>query len=436
MCRICLCQVSLHGPDAKCVRSCATRYHADGRVSCLHVLTRCQMRTVVYCTSRLFGRLSFGSRSPKSICHRMKALGDVENKDEVLQWVETCRKWKDALRNNTSQDNLVRISKILTGDAKKKNKAVLAEDVITAIGNLKRTPSALPSESSAVSSSDILHAPPAKMPKKSAAPSPATPQPMRGRSRSRSARRCAETTTNEEALTPARTPRAAEALAMSARKSEAASPANLLMSSPIVSTTSISSSRGDVNSNLLVEAAGARPRIRDLVKALKEIQSDKNHAVWPQSTGAQKNLYQKLHRARTEYNQALHGEIDNPFATDDLRLLFYFVGSGSDGPHDRALGKNTLGSHGRGSASPHRVSAKSGESTLFGRAHLELVSAVCVHGFSGEEHEAHKVTVTPTVFTQPRARPSDSQPSKLIGLPHKYCVDHTIIDGGLGQYII
>ena len=87
-------------------------------------------------------------------------------------------------------------------------------------------------------SSDITDAPPSKIPKQAEAPSPTAPKPTKQSSRSRSARRVTDSAMNEGAPTLARTPRAAEALAMLTRKSEAASPANLPMSFSIDAVTS------------------------------------------------------------------------------------------------------------------------------------------------------------------------------------------------------
>ena len=148
---------------------------------------------------------------------------------------------------------------------------------------------------------------------------------------------------NENAHTPARSPYAAEALAMSTRKSAAAAPVSLpTLPSAEVVTTSLSSS-AHASSDLLLDATNARSHVQALAKALKELQGDGRHPVWPKRRGAESGLYYKLLRVRTEYNRAMVGEIDNSFETDELRLLFYFLGSGGGGPQDLALGENTLG---------------------------------------------------------------------------------------------
>ena len=131
----------------------------------------------------------------------MKTLDDVETQHELLQWMTTCRKWKDALRKRTSNDNLGRLARILGNGTDKKSKAVFAEEIIRSIENL-----------------NTAGEPPAKLHKTVDAPSPATPKPTRQTSRSRSARRGGGNVMDADASTPARSPQAAEALAMSTRK--------------------------------------------------------------------------------------------------------------------------------------------------------------------------------------------------------------------------
>ena len=288
-----------------------------------------------------------GSSLYAIIADNMEGLDGVVTKDEVLRWSQTCRKWKYLLQNNMSREQLLNLCTILTGTKKIKTKASLATEAISAIEQLRKTTSAFLVQSAAASSSHPTDDPPAKVAKlvekAVGVPSLTTPQPSRTRSRSRSARRGATSSINEEAPTPARSPYAAEALAMSTRKSEASAPVSLpTLPTTEVVTTSVSSS-ADASSDLLLVATNARSRVLALVKALKELQGDGSHPVWPKQRGAENGLYHKLLRVRTEYKQAMAGEIDNPFNIDDLRLLVYFLGSGSGGPQDLALGQNTLG---------------------------------------------------------------------------------------------
>ena len=142
----------MYRPDAECSRSFAVHY-GDG-----HVLA------------------SWSSRSLVSIIDRMTDLDGVETKDELLQWRLTYRKWKDAVRNNTSLSTLRRLTTMLTGGTSHKLKAVLAEDLIKEIEHLTKTHGPLQSTSSVASSSGIIEAPPLKIPKKAEVPSPSTPK--------------------------------------------------------------------------------------------------------------------------------------------------------------------------------------------------------------------------------------------------------------------
>ena len=119
------------------------------------------------------------------------------------------------MRRKTPLCTLLRLTTMLTSGTKSKPKAVLAEDIIRGMERLEKTPSASSSDAKA-SSSNVTDAPPAKMPKTVQASSPATPQPTRHTSRSRSARRGGGgSMMDENAATPVRSPHAATALAIS-----------------------------------------------------------------------------------------------------------------------------------------------------------------------------------------------------------------------------
>ena len=90
----------------------------------------------------------------------------------------------------------------------------------------------------------------------------------------------------------------------------------------------------------LLGAAGVRPHVKKLAVDLQELRADSGHAVWP-TNKANKGLYLRLYRVRTDYKKALAGDIPNPFSIDDLRLLGRIVGGG--GPSDQALGDGALG---------------------------------------------------------------------------------------------
>ena len=100
----------------------------------------------------------------------------------------------------------------------------------------------------------------------------------------------------------------------------------------------------DVGLFLLSEAAGARPHIQSLAKALKKLQRDGSRAVCPKRSGEQNGLFYNLRDVRRQYKEALQGAKDNPFTIDDLRILTHFAGSCSSGPQDQALSEKTLGS--------------------------------------------------------------------------------------------
>ena len=106
-----------------------------------------------------------------------------------------------------------------------------------------------------------------------------------------------------KASTPARSPHAAEALAMSSRKadvveSQLTSP-DLTRSFPRHPTPSAN----DVKPIVLEEIAGARAHVKALAAALKELQRDAVHAVWPKKSGAQSGLYYKLRAIRRQYQE-------------------------------------------------------------------------------------------------------------------------------------
>ena len=167
-----------------------------------------------------------------------------------------------------------------------KPKAVLAEDVIRAIDKLK-----------------AAGEPPAKMHKTVEAPSPATPKPTGQTSRSRSARRGGRNMMDANASTPARSPHAAEALAMSTRKSDAAECKVTFPDLQEPSSRHSMLSAGDVEPFVLTEVAGARAHIKALAEALKEIQGNAPRAVWPKKTGVQSGLYYKLRAVRRQYKE-------------------------------------------------------------------------------------------------------------------------------------
>ncbi|CAK0796442.1 unnamed protein product, partial [Prorocentrum cordatum] len=135
--------------------------------------------------------------------------------------------------------------------------------------------------------------------------------------------------------------RAAEALAMSTRKSEFGSPPGPQATPP---------AHRDVPSacdiwmtdhlSALLGAKGVRPNIKALVLELQELQGSSPSAVWPIQR-SNKGLYLRLYRLRTDYKKALAGEIQNPSTIEDLRLLSRIVGGG--GPRDQALGDGALG---------------------------------------------------------------------------------------------
>ena len=128
---------------------------------------------------------------------------------------------------------------------------------------------------------------------------------------------------------------------MSTRKSELDSPLTVEPTPPArrddVCAHDAGSSDGIVT---LLEADGARPHIKQLFKDLQQLQAAAVHAVWP-AKSKQSGLYQRWWRFRREYQQAVRGEIRNPFTMDDVRLMKCMKGSG--GPRDTALGENALG---------------------------------------------------------------------------------------------
>ena len=128
---------------------------------------------------------------------------------------------------------------------------------------------------------------------------------------------------------------------MSTRKSE--------MDSPLDTEATPSAHRDEpsacdmgnqLHSSTLSEAKGVRPQIKKLFMDLQQLQGRESHAVWPTKRN-NRALHYRWYRVRSEYKQAVCGEIDNPFTIDDLRLLTCLVGSG--GPQDQALGENALG---------------------------------------------------------------------------------------------
>ena len=124
---------------------------------------------------------------------------------------------------------------------------------------------------------------------------PTTPSVVNRRSRSRSARRnalsqCPESSAHctpqrasqmqvEEVRSTPRSLRAAEALALSTRKSEPASPW-LTETSPLRAPSALHT-RLSKCPDKLVEAEGVRPHIKQLFIDLRQLQGSKSHAVWP-----------------------------------------------------------------------------------------------------------------------------------------------------------
>ena len=128
---------------------------------------------------------------------------------------------------------------------------------------------------------------------------------------------------------------------MSTRKSELGSPLDTEATPPAHRDEPSACDMGNqLHSSTLSEAKGVRPQIKKLFMDLQQLQGRESHAVWPNKK-RNNQFYQKWYRVRSEYQQAVRGEIDNPFTIDDLRLLTCLVGSG--GPQDQALGENALG---------------------------------------------------------------------------------------------
>ena len=217
----------------------------------------------------------------------MSAVDGVETVDELLQWTTTHRQWKDALRKKTSQGNLFRLARLVGSSTKEKLKAALAEGIIRAIEHLQRG-----------------HEPSAKMRKTVEVPNPATPEPTRQTSRSRTPRRNGGNMAGEQVATPARSPHAAEALAMSTRKTTNAAETQVTspdLKRPFSRHSTLSAD--DVEPLVLAEVAGARAHIKELAEALKELQGNALCAVWPKKTGVQSGLYYKLRAARRQYKE-------------------------------------------------------------------------------------------------------------------------------------
>ena len=103
---------------------------------------------------------------------------------------------------------------------------------------------------------------------------------------------------------PARSPHAAEALAMSTRKTTNA--AETQVPSPDLmepSSRHSTLSADDVEPLVLAELAGARAHIKALAEALKELQGNAPRAVWPKKIGVQSGLYYKLRAVRRQYKE-------------------------------------------------------------------------------------------------------------------------------------
>ena len=230
----------------------------------------------------------------------MNNLDGVKTKDDLLLWSQARRKWRDDLRRKTPRCTSLRLTTMPTGGTMCKPKAELAEDIIRGIERLEKTPGASSSDAKA-SPSNVTDAPPAKMPKTVEAPSPATPKPTGHTSRSRSARRGGGNMMDANASTPARLPHAAEALAMSTRKSIAVDSkvTSPDMAQPFSRRSKLSAD--DVTPIVLEELAGARAHIKSLAGALKELKGNAPRAIWPKKTGVQSGLYYKLRTIRRQY---------------------------------------------------------------------------------------------------------------------------------------
>ena len=231
------------------------------------------------------GRDGSGSRFVTHGFVTMKALDGTQTVEELLQWATTCRQWKDALRKRTSHDNLFRFVKML-GFTDRKSKVVLAEELIRLIENLK-----------------AASEPSAKMQETVEAPSPATPKPTRQASRSRTPRRGGGSMAAENAATPARSPHAAEALAMSTRKADAVESQVISPNLKRQFSRHPTPSANDVRAIAVEEIAGARAHVKALAVALNELQGNAPHAVWPKKSGAQRGLYYKLRAIRRQYQE-------------------------------------------------------------------------------------------------------------------------------------
>ena len=107
----------------------------------------------------------------------------------------------------------------------------------------------------------------------------------------------------EDPATPARSPHAAEVLAMSIRKPVA--PESQVTSPDLKRPSSRhpTPSANDVRPIALEDIAGVRAHVKALAVALKEIQGDSHHAIWPKKSGTQSGLYYKLRTIRRQYQE-------------------------------------------------------------------------------------------------------------------------------------
>ena len=107
----------------------------------------------------------------------------------------------------------------------------------------------------------------------------------------------------ENVAMPARSLHAAEALAMSTRKADAAESQETSPDLQRPSSRLPTPSANDVKPITLEEMAGARAHVKALAMALKELQGNAPHATWPKKSGAQSGLYYKLRTIKRQYQE-------------------------------------------------------------------------------------------------------------------------------------
>ena len=139
--------------------------------------------------------------------------------------------------------------------------------------------------------------------------------------------------------TPLRTPRAAEALAASARKSEPPTP--LGEEDAGVSNGLPDATRASSDPEHLLQSDSVTATYKALFRDLRTFQRGAHGTSWPRQKREEENaLYQRLYKVRTAYKKAISGKAEPTFTIDDLCLFSCLPGSG---PEDHALGKGMLG---------------------------------------------------------------------------------------------